>query len=438
MFQRHLATFVLGAALLLYASPAGADPLDGKGDVTGVGTGFEGTPPPGFGSWEEVLAVQERLDTVADSVAAWDDAAAEAGLGGVIVSAETRELTVYWKGGAFPSPVTALLQPLAAEGLAVTSLPSAYSQRELRTAAGTLASSFPTGEQPAGITAIGPMPDGSGLEVAVPGTRDEALAMPAIRDAAVHVEITTGQGAVPLTGRGNDTPPYYGGARYFNSRGGSCTLGFAVRTELALNMMVTAGHCVNPGEKLTTHAGAQLGKVADRCTFGWMPNGCGDSALIDAPSAGRLYWGAWDGQLGGTSGATSKPVYGRSNNHVGDIICNNGGHTGTWCGFSGKPMRIKGIGQIVYIADYGEVWDEVKVTYAPGFAAGQGDSGGPIVTSASDGVGLRVRGTFSSAVTGSYIPCKGDQNPLRKCWNGFWFYDAKAITARYGPVVTSS
>lgn len=55
-----------------------------------------GPVPGGFKNWNELMRVQDRLDAAADRVTALNGS----GFAGITVSAEERQLKVYWKGSA--------------------------------------------------------------------------------------------------------------------------------------------------------------------------------------------------------------------------------------------------------------------------------------------------------------------------------------------------
>lgn len=411
-------------SLSAVATTADATAVPDKEGTLVEGPIIEGPPPPGFPSWEEVFALQDRMGLAADQITDVDANATEAGLGGIVLSADTRAMTVYWTGGTVPGPVADLLDPLREAGVTVQVKPAAYPRRTLLEAEKTLVDRLVAEGQNAGVTAVGPSSDGSGLSVRVSGSEEEARAVPAIRDTKVTVKIRAGAQMHEATAtRVSDSPPFWGGAQVVNGTR-VASMGFAVRdTFSGLAMMVTRAHGLTYGT-VKTPAGDNIGNV-----MGIYPDN--DVAIINANSGGRVYWGPWNLPI-----TRYKPVFGHRKNHDGDIVCNDGAFTGAWCGLLNRPMKVTDHDETIYFHDHW-VHNEVEVEYEAA-ASGEGDSGGPVVTQAADRTGVYMKGTMSAFDPSGTPACVGDTSHNRKCGKTFWYQDAARIVSMFGPVVTAT
>ncbi|MGH3872895.1 MAG: S1 family peptidase [Pseudonocardiaceae bacterium] len=329
------------------------------------------TPPPGFRSWEEVMAVQQRLDAAADRIEARRDNA----FTGVVVSADQRKLSVYWKDGALP-PAAARAVSEARAGVAVQVLAARYSQAELRTEADRVV-------RITGVTAVSPNADGTGLSVSVaPGTHP---------DITSNVPITQTDVAAPaLASRADDSPPYWGGALW--SAGGRCSTGFAIRIG-GVSKMLSAGHCAANGNTARDGGGQVMGTVSG-------DNNAYDRLYINTTSAGRVYNGGVT-STGAPNGEFSNPVIGALSSRVGDYVCTSGSFSGTRCNIQVKAInQTINVGYLIYQTVRAEQLDRTN-------AVGNGDSGGPVEQVAADTTKVYAKGTITALDPSTAVPCTG-------------------------------
>lgn len=415
MLRTLIGTILLTAATVLpqLAPPTPEPPL-------AIDQLQPGIPPAGFSSWDEVMKIQERLTSAADEiVAAAEDGS---GFGAIRMAPAHRALTLYWKGESPSAQVAQAVRQARDEGLSVDVRPAAYTQRELEAETRRLTDAT-AGE---GVTSVGPLSDASGLRVAVAGTSESALALPAVRESKVHLEVIAGKKLVSA-GRYNDVAPFYGGGDYSvplpdPGHFRRCSTGFAIKTETAEYMMITAAHCVNMHQIAFNDQKTILGEVVER-----LPSA--DLALIRAHSAGRVWVGPWDNSV-------SKPVVGVSSNIAGQYVCSNGAGTGTWCGINGGVV-ITYTNQTVWSVDLSRwVYHMVIAEDENGSAvAGQGDSGGGVITPTPGWTGVYAKGILSQIeVDGA--TCNGKKG--RVCGSTVYYETIFGATSTWGPIVTVS
>ncbi len=132
----------------------------------------------------------------------------------------------------------------------------------------------------------------------------------------VPVEVVSGDAIKPAYGRMSDTPPYYGGGRINNIRGGFCTAGFGVRTSSGREYILTAGHCGNPMHEfyngdwtrslgyLTSEENAADLALISTSAGGWIfDSWIGNNAVRDVVGWGRVYQNEWLCVAGSVTGA---------------------------------------------------------------------------------------------------------------------------------------
>jgi hypothetical protein len=391
------AGLVVAAQGYAFAGPGGKD-----GDTRPVFAGDTGAGavPGGFASWDELMAVQERLDAKAEAITE----ARDQNFAGIEVAAERRALTVYWKGGQ-PAPAAASAIEAARSGddtVAVVAAP--YSEDELMAESAKIA-----GQD--GVSAVAPKVDGSGLLVStVPGHLGIFFSpIPLTRDEARPV----------LASRADDSPPYRGGAKW-----GGCTSGFAISIKGSTRML-SAGHCADNGEIAEDGGGQTMGTV----------NGDSDSydrLFIDTKSAGRIYNGAVNPD-GSGNGEYSSPVAGASASFVGDYICSSGAYSGTRCGSQVKAVnQTINVGYPIYQTVRAEKLDRTA-------AIGNGDSGGPSFAVSSDRKKVIAKGTHTAIDTAAARPCTGEPSVVhgRTCSYRFYYVDVTKSLKAYGAKIVT-
>ncbi len=378
------ATIVTQASAL--AQPPDKPPLPARSVHTLAG---ETTPPPGFRSWDQLMAVQQRLDAAADRIKARRDNA----FTGIVVSAEQRRLTVYWKDGRPPAAATNTINEARRDG-SVQVLAARYSEAELLAEANRVA-------RMDGATAVSPNIDGSGLSVSFAPGRQTAITS--------NVPITQTDTAAPqLASRGNDSPPYWGGARW-----NGCTTGFAISIG-GVSKMLSAGHCAANGNTARDGGGDVMGTVSG-------DSNAYDRLYINTSSAGQVY----NGGVG--TGEFSNPVIGASSNRVGDYVCTSGAYSGTRCNIQVTAInQTINVGYLIYQTVRAEKVDRTN-------AAGNGDSGGPVLSVAADPTKVIAKGTITAIDPSTAVPCTGvPAGNGRTCSWRMYYVDVVNSLSAYG------
>jgi hypothetical protein len=185
-----------------------------------------------------LLSTQEKLRSVAERIKALSGDRGS-GYSNIVLSPETHELTLYWKGTLPRSVLQVTRQPGADVTVRVTQ--ARYSKRELDQARARLASDGSIWRQ--GLVSYSPLPDGSGLEVGLRPGASTAIRSPLSR-VGVITRLRTQQHVVPLLGRWADSPPFWGGSVYVSAAGNACTNGFGIhKTQFTAYFMLTVYHC---------------------------------------------------------------------------------------------------------------------------------------------------------------------------------------------------
>ncbi|MCF2525812.1 S1 family peptidase [Yinghuangia soli] len=213
-----------------------------------------------------------------------------------------------------------------------------------------------------GVTDPSAVPSGEG-SVAARGASD--IPDPAAL-AGVDTTISKQAPMHPSNRRMNDLDPYTGGARIVNPAAqAECSAGFPVRFSDGNPGMVTANHCVTPGnnaDQINRPDGGKLGVISDREPYY-------DAAVYrtNAPVAPYLYYGAWNSDQKGL-------IISTGGTQDGDYVCNGGSVIGQKCG-----IRVDDADSYL-VDDWGNVWAAgVSASQANNAAAGiSGDSGGPV------------------------------------------------------------
>lgn len=369
-------TALLGAAAVTLTMVAGS--AHGQEDKGGSVSADPITEPvPGdFRSWDELFAMQERLNRAADliSTARSGEEGQDDGYSGLVADPTTRRVELFWRGTVPPQVWEAIDE--AQRDVPVVTQSARFSERELLNHGDLLLNER-------AVTGVSTAPDGSGLDVSVSVSEEEARRKPAIQNAAVPLTIEPFVTSEPLADRQNDTKPYYGGA-VWSSPIRTCSTGFAVRLlvgGVGADYMLSAGHCALNGHDAHDGGGDLMGKVDYR-----QPTR--DTLLIKTDSAGRVYTGSH-------SSNTTVPVWGVQSSIVGNFVCTSGAFTGHHC-----PVKVDAVNQTLVNPDGTKFTPMVKATRtAPSKpATGRGDSGGPVYSQtvmSTDGVALAM-GTISA------------------------------------------
>jgi hypothetical protein len=386
---------VVGALLLLALGVAGAGPAQASLAVQ-LRSAFPAEVPAGFASWDEVLAMQTRLDRAAGAVRGAADGLTGSGLAGIEVATESRELVVYWKG-AIP---TAVRQAADAAGKDV---PVRFVAAKF-----SLAEMLPEVQRIGGLAGVletHPQVDGSGVHVGLrSGSAANAAraAGPIALTSTVDLQVETSDGQPVQLSRENDSAPWYGGAKTTN-----CTTGFAIQ-RAGVDYMFYAAHC-GTGTAKDGH-GDTIGKIVgvDYST---------DTSLITANGGARGR--TWDGPYNETS--FTKPVQSAVFSEVGDGLCTSGAWSGIRCGIKVKAQYVK----------FDNVFPLVQAERADHLsAAGKGDSGGPVFQLPSPDNGYVIaKGIVSKADSTASASCVGIAGP--PCSWRIYYADATVTLTKY-------
>jgi hypothetical protein len=326
--------------------------------------------PSGFASWNQVYAVQAKLDAAATKIAVVGH-----GNASIVTAPLRRELHVFWPG-AVPASVRALPRQL---GVTATFAQAAFGQRALVAEAKRLAAT-------PGVISAAPKADGSGVAVTIAATSGSARPA-SLATSKYPLAVRTGQRPSVMFGRQADTPSFLGGSRYFSPAGG-CSNGFALFVSGAANVFeLSAGHCGENGQTVSitgqpNPAGTITNKIA-----------CRDNMAIDYPSgvAGRIYTGPF-------TSSTSAAVVASTSDFVGDLVV-SGGAT------SGENFNIPVETVDEFTAINGIPCSTVGPLTQAGFSNrsctnAPGDSGGPVYSYDVNG-NVIGRGTVTAGVRGS-------------------------------------
>jgi hypothetical protein len=263
------------------------------------------------------------------------------------------------------------------------------------------------------VTGVSTAPDGSGLDVSVSVSEEEARQAPAIRDASVPLTIEPFVQPELTNNRQDDTTPYWGGAAWGDSTP-SCSTGFAVRLGTgapSMTTMLSAAHCANNGQTAKDGGGDVMGPVGHK-------DASRDTLLITTSAAGKVY-------TGGTSSNSWIPVKGKQSSFVGNLVCTSGAFTGHHC-----PVKVDAVNLTVVFPGGIQISPLVKATRTAANtpAVGKGDSGGPVYsqTVLAQTNTARAMGTITG---GSKLlgPCQLSS----KCYQAVYYADITKTLEHY-------
>jgi streptogrisin D len=329
--------------------------------------GLQAQAEPGHGAAIDQVPLVDAATIVRDSSLNVD------GLASIVL--EERSVAVWWKGGrqALPSRVAAAVEQ-AAKIAPIRVADAKFSMTELRSASAKLEDRLRANPRFNGIKA---KPDGSGLIVKFdPAGPAEAFA--ALPDVGVPATASLEEPLRPIS-RENDSSPWSGGAEIINtSIGAGCTSGWGVNTPGG-RAILSAGHCGEPGNRITDGAGEFIGNVgADDNNF--------DVLLIPTNAVvNRIY-------VGGANSTQQRTVTGGGAPFVGERLCQSGNTSANTVGAPVCNLQVQFEG-----TDSQRLWEARQLDNQT--AARPGDSGGPVYLDRGDGT-VTARGT-STRVAGS-------------------------------------
>jgi hypothetical protein len=400
----------IALAMATALAVAGGPALAADGDKPGPDTSLPAEPVPGgFRGWSELIEEQERLQAAAQRLQ--EGTEREDGFTGIEAAPEDGRVRLHWYG----EPTDAVRRLVAEVGREVP----VEVVRARHPLAELLATQEAIAPEP-GVGAVVPHVDGSGLTVRYRGSEEEALGLPAIRDASVPVTVEPYSQVEPLgcTGRQDDCSPYWGGAKYVV--GGGCSTGFSLKFTSLFNTppwyrMLSAGHCGSNGQAVSDGGGEAMGTIAgDDDT---------DDLLLINPAGGvtlgpRIYTGPWNAGI-----ANNKAVAGATASFVGGWVCTSGAFTGEHCN-----VKITAVNVMIGTVKTVEAKEQGGLT-----AAGHGDSGGPVVASLLNGK-VNAKGTISFGDVPVSCP---SGSPSSGCYRYVYYVDIISALANYKPVFGS-
>jgi hypothetical protein len=356
-------------------------------------------------------AAQLVLAPAKDAVFEYLDAhpAANSRVQEVAIDREHMAVVVYWVGDVLDPVTDAAFELIEQQtGTPITIVPVKLSGADIRAAAAKILA-----EQP-DARSVGH--DLDTLIVRVKGPLAGRMDTYTIGGKTVPIRYEQTD-LTELATRQNDANPWTGGARIKRSSDNKgCSSGFGVRFGAPANYyMLTAGHCYANGNTIQDGAGNLMGTTASR-------NLAIDSILIDVSSAsGYMYDGTWNT----TSGAREK-VVGTYRVALNDDVCTSGSYTGTHCG--------------IVVRDTNDTWVVGSTTVtgiaarpnsSTTIAAGNGDSGGPVLVNTSTARQIRATGIIS--VGANPVACTGQGTST--CYNFINFVPIQNAQ-RGGTIVT--
>jgi hypothetical protein len=356
MSGRFRVLLAAGATLLavsaLLTVPAGMAagatlPNTANGPAADI-TQASGPLPAGFQSWDEVFALQERLNSAALAVLA----AGGAGIASFVAAPTNRELRVYWPG-AVPAAVR---EAAAKQDVPVRFLAARYAFRDLVAEAQRLAAD-------PRVTQAAAQPNGNGVAVTVTTTVVPATGTDLLATARMPLSVTVAPRTQALFSRQNDVAPFSAGSRY-DSPAGSCSNGLSVFTFAGggARWMLSAGHCGSVGQGVTVPGQASpTGTVSAQSTSR-------DGMLISYPGGEQplLFSGAFDA-------ITRRFVGGAAPDFVGNVLCTSGAFSGAHCSVSVNAVDV-----FATISGIPGTVGPLTSGASNGCAAAPGDSGGPV------------------------------------------------------------
>lgn len=412
-----LVAAVVASAISVVLGGGAAVQAEVRTGQTSTQESFDGPPPDGFRSWDELWQVQRQLNAAADQLL--EVAEEEPGFTGIEAATLDRELRLHWYGFP-PEPVREVVDHLR-QDVPVSVHRARHSLRDL------LAEQERIAAVP-GVSMVSPFTDGSGLLIAYYGSEEQARAHPAIRDSAVQITIEPYEQVefLSCTGRQDDCEPYRAGATMTTPEDGWCTTGFVFKfhswsslPETEWYRMLAAAHCLQEGALLVDGGGDPLGTVVDVSEET-------DLALIEPYGSNSLgpwmYDGWWQAGL-----QQLKPVVGSQPSYPGNVVHPSGSATGNL-----GPVMVTQVNVLIFGSIVTHRAEKIPYYsyYFHLYIAGNGDSGGPVFTyhyqqQDVDAVGMLTAGS-KTAFCSTHMPST-------KCYQTVYFVDLATVVDHYTP-----
>ena len=413
------------ASAAAQAAPSSEPTAPGRGNDAKAG---QKDAAPLTGAAADKIKRQEKLLPVARDLA---DQARGAGsdIAGVSIDADAGTVNLYRtdKGKS-------LNLGSKPDGVKIVVHTAKFSRQDMNDAAGRVKRDAKLlGEQHVAVAAVGPALDGSGIDVSVVAPQAGQLAQATELLKGRYGDIVADVKAIDRKTsdadlffggfRFNDFAPWYGGDRIATSSGG-CSTGFAA-VQNGAPAMLTAAHCGGVGTAF--YNGPRSDNSWRFMGNSVYSNGSTDVAAIGVTSTSnyinvgsalaptQLYIGSW-----------ASPI-------VGQYLCQSGSYTGEVCG-----LRVVDTGQSVCQSWFlwictswqGPLADVVNSAGSGSYAAGHGDSGGPVyLRTGYSGIAMGlVHGVLTPNAKNaypSYYPdtmwCPSPEGWSQRCSSGFSF-----------------
>ena len=386
--------------------------------------------PPNPGS-----AVDEAMKNVGGQIIGLWQANGYPGFAGVIANEPAAVLDLYWQPGQPLPPAIAAIVANPGYPITVVQVPAPFGRAALSADAQNLAADTALDNQMCGfLNTVEVLEDGTGLS-AVVEPYNSSFNLPqaqALLSAAAGVPVTVSVGPEPdYVARLNDVAPWFGGGG-LTAGGGFCSAAFGVvNANTGQQYMLTANHCFALNANVNNGNGtALLGPVAlNRPQF--------DSELISVGAAAGT--NTFFGGVNGVGAAEyNQAVRASAANVRGTSACTSGASTGENCSLNiaftnvviihraivGGRVVIVGVQTNMVIANSTVVRRNGQLAVA----AGQGDSGGPVVT--DNYSNRRALGTISAGT--NIVGCGLFAAPGKLCFSTVIYADLNTLLNSYG------
>jgi len=383
---------------------------------------------------DEATALLKRQDALLPIAESLADQAREPGsdIAGIELDVEAGVVDVYRVDTDKPLPLPAA----NATAAKVVVHPAQFSRGTMAAAADRVRrDAKPLAEARIGVLSVGPAVDGSGVTVSVlvgADGKDEELkrAAAVLRErygdvigSVRGVDRAPSEKDLYFAGfRFNDFAPWFGGDRIASSSG-ACTTGFAATLNNS-PVMLTAAHCGSVGTAFFNGPRAN-GSFNPMGSMVWDHEGSDVAAISVSSTTNFINVGAAESPTQLFVGSWATPI-------VGQLLCQSGSFTGEVCN-----LRVVDTGQfqclswfIFCIQWQGPFADVINTAGSQAFAAGFGDSGGPVyLRTGSSGIaeGL-VHGTLTAGAAAAFpafvsptLGCPSPEGFSMRCSSGFSF-----------------
>jgi hypothetical protein len=207
-------------------------------------------------------------------------------------------------------------------------------------------------------------------------SRAPAFAAAAKTLTGLDLAVVHGERSHPYVARSTDWSPFNAGGLMRGSDGTWCTSGFGVRRN-GYTWVTTASHCVASSWTAWDDGNSSYG-------FRSSSDGNTGTRLLTGDASALMFDGPWD------SSYYVKTVWGWATVSQGSVICSSGANSGVHCN-----LTVDNTNESFY--DGYTTFSTIRVHAQSGIAGAEGDSGGPMLIPASDGVHVYAVGTLQGS-----------------------------------------